>query len=447
MSSTAKANGKGKSKSVADSMPAAELVSARPLPLADEYFATLCAGKHVQVRVEDARKGRGLFATQAFKKGDIVFTEAPLVCAQFLWNEAYGYKACHQCMRSLESPGEMAARLATAPTTVVAAGSAVAKPRTPFELPFMDQCNLTIATQQDIVTCETCSLVFCNAACRDAAMESHHRILCTRNDADHPLQLLQSAWKSIHYPPETTSIMLLARIIAMLRQGLDKNSKDAFTAFQQFYRCYADAEGHFIHKFLDKKYDKQLAFIQELFKTALYDDRIPELFTTHGFRSLLALVGMNGQGVGTTALDMYLVAVERLNLSESDAKTRDQFVEKLLDDIDEHSGEFDACEGSALYCLQSCCNHNCQPNAVPTFTENNATLHMRAERDISAGDEICISYLTPEQRHMRRSRRMATLRENYLFMCACAKCEVQKAELDISSESSDDSESESAECC
>lgn len=37
-------------------------------------------------------KGKGLFAKRSFRKGDTIFTERPLVSAQFLWNSLYKYK-------------------------------------------------------------------------------------------------------------------------------------------------------------------------------------------------------------------------------------------------------------------------------------------------------------------------------------------------------------------
>ncbi|GFY08289.1 SET and MYND domain-containing protein 5 [Trichonephila clavipes] len=55
--------------------------------------------------------GKGLFALSKFNKGDVIFEERPLVCAQFLWNQAYGYLACDYCMRPLETAEENVRRL------------------------------------------------------------------------------------------------------------------------------------------------------------------------------------------------------------------------------------------------------------------------------------------------------------------------------------------------
>ena len=59
-------------------------------------------------------------------------------------------------------------------------------------------------------------------------------------------------------------------------------------------------------------------------------------------------------------------------------------------------------EGSALYPLQSSCNHSCTPNAMPGFPCDNFDLVMSATQDIAAGEQICVSYL--DECALERSR-------------------------------------------
>ena len=59
-------------------------------------------------------------------------------------------------------------------------------------------------------------------------------------------------------------------------------------------------------------------------------------------------------------------------------------------------------EGSALYPLQSACNHSCTPNAMPGFPCDNFDLVMSATQDIAAGEQICVSYL--DECALERSR-------------------------------------------
>ncbi|KAK7571815.1 hypothetical protein V9T40_014287 [Parthenolecanium corni] len=51
-------------------------------------------------------KGRCLFATQPFKKGETIFVEDPIIACQFAWNKSYDYSACDHCMKQIHYPPE-----------------------------------------------------------------------------------------------------------------------------------------------------------------------------------------------------------------------------------------------------------------------------------------------------------------------------------------------------
>lgn len=108
--------------------------------------------------------------------------------------------------------------------------------------------------------------------------------------------------------------------------------------------------------------------------------------------------------------------------------------------MDRVSGQFLNCEGSGLYSLQSSCNHSCEPNAEVTFPYNNSTLALKALCSIQPEEEIVICYLGECDRERSRHSRQRLLRENYLFSCACAKCECQAGEPEVIS-SEDEEES------
>ena len=73
-------------------------------------------------------------------------------------------------------------------------------------------------------------------------------------------------------------------------------------------------------------------------------------------------------------------------------------------------GSFLNSEGSALYSLQSACNHSCIPNAEPTFPYSDFRLVMTATRNIQPGDEITISYLDECTLERSRHSRLKQLR-------------------------------------
>uniref|UniRef100_A0A3B3ZLS6 Protein-lysine N-trimethyltransferase SMYD5 n=1 Tax=Periophthalmus magnuspinnatus TaxID=409849 RepID=A0A3B3ZLS6_9GOBI len=344
----------------------------------------------VEIRFIDHIKGKGLFAKKTIKKGEAIFIERPLVSAQFLWNALYKYKACEYCLRALETAEQNARRLSGNPG---------------LSLPYPELCKVRPELHQP---CPQCQVMYCSSECRQAAADQYHRVLClgpSENDPDHPINKLKDAWRSIHYPPETSSIMLMAKMVAAVKQG-------------------------------------QLALLHSLFTSALFDEHLSRWFIPEGFRSLFALVGTNGQGIGTSSLSQWVHACDALELPGQQREQLDSFIDRLYKDIEKETGDFLNCEGSGLFILQSTCNHSCIPNAEASFPDNNFRLHLTALCDISPGEEICISYLDCCQRDRSRHSRHKILRENYLFVCACPKCVSQMEELDVTSEEEDEEEGE-----
>ncbi|CAM9461953.1 unnamed protein product [Lampetra planeri] len=377
----------------------------------------------VELRELDSGKGRGLVARRRIRKGDVLFSEQPAVSAQFLWNEHYKYRACHHCLRALETAEENARRLTGNPA---------------LSLPHPELCHIDTSVHQ---VCPGCQVRYCGTACRQEAEARYHRVLCPGPSADdvaHPLTRLREAWRMMHYPPETCSIMLLARMIATVKQADDKESWVAL--FSRFCSRTVNEQEEVAHKLLGKRFQDQLELLRDLLAEALFEESLAQWFSPEGFRSLFALVGTNGQGIGTSSLSQWVHACDDLELPTAQREHLDFFIEQLYRDIDNVSGDFLNCEGSGLYVRQSCCNHSCVPNAEATFPDNDFTLHLTALSDIESGEEICISYLEGCQRERSRHSRQKILRDNYLFTCACPKCLAQAGDPDETSDEDEDEE-------
>ncbi|XP_005104832.2 SET and MYND domain-containing protein 5 [Aplysia californica] len=376
----------------------------------------------VSVKQISETKGKGLIARKSFKKGDVILEEKPVVCAQFSWNELYNYKACEFCLRSLEKAEKMAQRLTG---------------NTGVSLPHPECCQVDPSS---FVQCPQCQVVYCSPACRDAAFSLYHQVLCmgsSREDPAHPLAVLGETWRSFHYPPETASIMLLAKMIAMIKQASDKGS--VLSMFSGFISHTVNQQEHIAHKLLGEKFKVQREVLREQLAAILYEEAAQEWFTPEGFNSLVALIGTNGQGIGSSSFSSWVKATEQLSLSEQDKAELDNTVDKLYNDMWEVSGQFLDCEGSGLYQLQSASNHSCAPNAEVSFPHGDHTLVMVALEDIEPEQEINISYLSWCDLDIGRHSRHKALRENYLFQCSCQMCISQA---DDESCTSDDDEEE-----
>ncbi|KAK2578816.1 hypothetical protein KPH14_012034 [Odynerus spinipes] len=370
-----------------------------------------------QVRIIDNEKGKGLFSTRLYQEGSIILEEKPIVCCQFSWNSDYGYLACDNCLTPLETAEENARRL-TGKLDII--------------LPHMECCE----TKKNLITeCSACGTKYCNNECRNEAFQRYHSTLClqsrNRNEA-HPLLQLNETWKQMHYPPETASIMLLARIVALVKQASDKG--DILSTFSQFCHRTVNDTHEIAHNLLGEKFIGQIDVLRQMLQRALDNDYTSNWFKPEGFRSLLALIGTNGQGIGTSAFSRWVKNVSALELPENERIHVDKLIDRIYDDMEEVVGSFLNNEGSGLYVLQSTVNHSCLPNAIVEFPYSNNTLVLKATRDIQPGEEICISYLEECELERSRHSRQKALSSLYLFVCCCDKCQSQAGDPDVTSD-------------
>ncbi|KAF1916445.1 hypothetical protein BDU57DRAFT_447807 [Ampelomyces quisqualis] len=66
-------------------------------------------------------------------------------------------------------------------------------------------------------------------------------------------------------------------------------------------------------------------------------------------------------------------------------------------------------------------NHACSPNVEKKRVAR--TWEFRAAKDIEPGKELCITYLSGQERKLSRGKRNLTLKKNWGFECGCATCE------------------------
>ncbi|XP_056646158.1 histone-lysine N-trimethyltransferase SMYD5 [Diorhabda sublineata] len=369
----------------------------------------------VEVR-HDLFKGKGVYAKKPFLKDSIIFQEDPLVSCQLSWNAAYGYLACDHCLRPLETAQENAGRLS---------GQLV-------ELPYPECCTID---KSKITKCPYCPVNYCSEECKMEAFDHYHKTLCHETNGSHPLEQLNEAWKKVHYPPETNSIMLIARLLSRIQQA--SNKEDAIAQTLEFCHTTTDKSKNLAHKLLGEKFVNQIYTLHGLLVAAIPNEGIEHLLTFDGFLSLLALIGTNTQGVGTSAIANWATKAENLSLETKDKEVFDSFLDQLYQQMEENVGDFLNNEGVALYRLQSCCNHSCDPNAVVKFMNNNHRLSLVALKDIEEGEEICISYLDDCVLTKSRHSRCKELMNNYLFVCRCDRCNNESDQPDETSEEDD----------
>ncbi|XP_017057223.1 SET and MYND domain-containing protein 5 [Drosophila ficusphila] len=367
-------------------------------------------------------KGRAMIATKSFAANEVIFEEEPFVSRQFSWNEAYGYAACDHCMRPLETVLENVRRLASDPRV---------------EVPLL-QHDPTAQWVAQFTQCPRCKVRYCSEDCLMEAQKRYHRVACMgafRSDDTHPINVLNETWKKMHYPPETGSIMLIVRLMALYQQSAKK--AEFLEQLQSFQALIVNREQKIYHKMLGENFEQQMDQLYRAFCNAFPGEEFSMFTTPDAFKTLMGIMGTNSQGIATSVLSQWVTKVSDLPLPDADKAQLDKVIDGLYAKVGEFAGEFLNNEGSGLYLLQSKINHSCVPNACSTFPYSNDIVVMKALTPIQQGDEICISYLDECMLERSRHSRHKVLRENYIFVCQCPKCRAQASDPD---ETSDDDE-------
>jgi len=369
----------------------------------------------------DPIKGKCLVATKCFKSSDLIFKEEPFVSCQFSWNNLYGYRACSHCLCPLETIKENIIRLTN---------------NNVREIPFQEYCPVQDKLINNFVQCESCKVWYCSRICLENAYNQYHKLLC-RPDSNDPLHQLEELWRTMHYPPESHNIMLLCRLLARIE--LSPSPQNANEIVSNF--CHRTENEHLVHKMLGEKFAEQIEQLRFGVLKAIPVRESSKWLTPSGFKSLLALIGTNGQGVGTSAFQQWSNNCKKY-LTEYEKASFDNFVDNTYIYMEEAVGiDFLDNEGSALFKEHSSINHSCFPNAASVF-DGNHVVKVVAIRPIESGDEINTSYIPPCQLDHSRHTRQQFLQENYVFTCRCIKCEQQINDADISSDDDDDSDAE-----
>ncbi|EDW51593.1 SET and MYND domain-containing protein 5 [Drosophila sechellia] len=370
-------------------------------------------------------KGRAMIATKNFAKDEVIFEEEPFVSRQFSWNVAYGYAACDHCMRPLETVLENVRRLASDPKV---------------EVPLL-QHDPTAQWVAQFTQCPRCKVRYCSEDCLMEAQKRYHRVACMgafHSDDTHPINVLNETWKKMHYPPETGSIMLIVRLMAIYQQSTKK--EEFLEQLQSFQSLIVNREQKIYHKMLGENFEQQMEQLYLAFCNAFTGEDFSMFKTPDAFKTLMAILGTNSQGIATSVLSQWVAKVSDLPLTDSEKEQLDTVIDGLYAKVAEFAGEFLNNEGSGLYLLQSKINHSCVPNACSTFPYSNDIVVLKALGPIQQGEEICISYLDECMLERSRHSRHKVLRENYVFICQCPKCRAQASDPDETSEDDDDDE-------
>lgn len=106
----------------------------------------------------------------------------------------------------------------------------------------------------------------------------YHKSLCLQSKSKnhlHPLVQLNDTWKNMHYPPETATVMLLARMVALINQSNDKD--DIRSIFSQFCHQTTNETQEIAHNLLGEKFVGQIDILRKTMQTVLNAEFVQEV--------------------------------------------------------------------------------------------------------------------------------------------------------------------------
>ncbi|KDD76534.1 hypothetical protein H632_c192p2 [Helicosporidium sp. ATCC 50920] len=424
----------------------------------------------VEVRLDAGHgKGKGVFATEEIKTGEVVFTEPPLCAIQHADNRRH-VPACQECF-----------------------------------------CLLAALPDAQVVSCEhECGQVYCSPSCRAAAWDRHHAALCPASPAPGPPGAKSRRGENVATRPEALDLLhligerandavfLVLRMVAGVKlraerwaaqraedEGAGKRAQAAavlsdqeawealregwrplaFGAKQLWWELPLSGEDVTEEERAECAQDRKTlcSDVASLLSLALNLDSFPALADVRVVGALLGMIELNNLGLvvapaqgdeageegeensrdageeetsqdlGSSANVEEEKEAEPLHArhaccsdEEHAAPMRSSCHEKHGTCHEKHSHSscssdegMPVVEGTAFSPLHACCNHSCMPNAhaFKRSTDQDGTTVILALQDIAVGEEIELSYIDEDA---PLQERRAALQE-YGFLCQCVR--------------------------
>jgi len=343
-----------------------------------------------------AQRGRGVFAVKPVPApGEPIFVEEPLVShVEASAPDAYLLRCCAQCMRS-KLTSDVAHTLLASPDAA------------PWPAPLVDWLRgvESDTSAQQMVPCPRCSARFCCEECRDAALASHHSLLCPGGAAAEQMAVYERRCKELRL----TNPLCIARIAAMVASAVmlrHETLEEALRPFTGF--CWSPWVS---------EADEELA---ALLHTALLQGGVPPavvdaVASIDAFRMLNGVLQRNASRVHPLCdLHTFLCAARGKTLSPEAVRAlhASQWVAELT-----HGG-------TALFAVANSINHSCSPNVQFCSASNDHRLLVVSTRPIPQDCELLVSYIDESQ---PRAVRQQELRSKYLFSCHCDRCKQEES--------------------
>jgi len=415
-------------------------------------------------------KGKGLYAKRKFEIGDRVLIERPLVAMQHERNREDAF-VCSQCFKYLGSIEKQIGRRlfnkfehkkiqeqyqeTNNDLEILNTMATVGEPKLPLAEEFFPLAR----EHKCFGGC--CRESYCSIECSQKAWTTYERVMCTGNNDNNNNNNNNNnngmIEQFIEHARDTNDIFILAaKVIAMVtenanqyleqrREGnLNKEEEKMLLnealekAWEPFSHVQKAIWWDIVAIPADVEEKDEEIFRQQLIELAsdslellcnAWSDRariFPGLFSLSVWGAIVGMFELNNlELVVESPVENYFLAVDALQ----DEKQKMAILPHTQPFLDALDVKYDIpCLGTALFALQSNCNHDCDPNCHPfkDETDIDGNCVLVARKPIQRGEEITISYLEDDQ--VDWSRRQDAL-SDYGFVCRCQRCESEVSAL------------------
>lgn len=447
------------------------LLSSPSLQSQNDYYDELIEKRKCHgIRIKHNHKfGKGVFANIGFKEGELILKDDMLVAAQHSSNKV-DCLVCSHCYCFIGSVEYQIGRK-------LYLQNVGTSPRDTCD----NETNVTMSTSSNDLTCNSiseevlASLMngdlllpysekislpqvyacpggckeeqYCGKECAESDWEMFHSLLCTGEAVESSRQ--DALREFVDHANGTNDIFIVAaKAISstILRykklksqQSNDKKKKsctdctdgsnfslllEAWKPFamgfkRRWWDCIALPDDVHSCDELSFRMDiRDMTFDSlQLLRDAIFDRECAPLFSLEIYGNIIGMFELNNLNlVVASPVEDYFIYIDDLEVQEKEKakESTKPFLDALGD------GYSISCEGSAFYPLQSCMNHSCCPSAkaFKRDEDKDGQAVIIANRPITAGEEITISYIDEDLPFEERQAQLA----DYGFRCSCQRC-------------------------
>ncbi|KAJ2162134.1 hypothetical protein GGF46_000876 [Coemansia sp. RSA 552] len=324
--------------------------------LAPSDFITTAGQGQIEVRLVDGTKGKGVFATCDLAKDVNVFEETP-----FAWYPRWDTVSARYCSMD-DTECQLCART-------------------------VERRFASRRTASRVAKCSRCPARFCSSVCQEEAEVLFHRIECPTNNPEFfKLAEVCLGWD---WGAPMGAVRAIERVLMEYEHSAQRG-KRAWESMKAFATVRADV--------MDKRRKGASWFLFE------------EDYET----KWKATYGLMRKALCPPPPECGLKLFERIP-----KKVREEMFsyDEWLNLIGKYSLND---QNGGFYLLQSCFNHDCDPNCLVTHpNDGKYRAIITTLRPVKAGEEMTITYVNP--RDSVGERRQA-LHDWYMFDCSCDRC-------------------------